>query len=221
MRECEIIFARTLSGQAQKMNQGKNSVKADIKLRQKISIWGACFIIHLLLPGNILADNFKLSDLTHKMAEVSSLRHKVIQRQAQASKLIKQLSQTMVELKEEIKEEKRRLRITSCQEAIRNPRVDYNIKLIQKILVYISRLHEKVQYLDIASEELAFLYQQAEDDLKILETLNDMKIEKLMGQINQTIHKYQSEANGLSIDVNGIALSQPEEIWNSIIMSSK
>ena len=203
------------------MNQGKNSVKADIKLRQKISIWGVCFIILLLLPGNILADNFKLSDLTNKMAEVSSLRDKVIQRQAQASKLIKQLSQTMVELKEEIKGEKRKLRIISCQEAIRNPRVDYNIKLIQKILVYTSRLHEKVQYLDIASEELAFLYQQAEDDLKILETLSDMKIEKLMGQINQTIHKYQSEAKGLSIDVNGIDLSPPEEIWNSIIMSAE
>ncbi len=199
------------------MNQRKNSVKADIKLRQKNRIWGLFFIILLLLPGNILANNFKLSDLTNKMAEISSLRDKVIQRQAQASKLIKQLSQTMVDLKEEIKGEKRKLRITSCQEAIRNPRVDYNIKLIQKILVYISRLNEKVQYLDIASEELAFLYQQAEDDLKILETLSDMKIEKLMGQINQTTHKYQSEANRLVIDSDGIVLSPPEEIWESIM----
>lgn len=199
------------------MNQRKNSVKTDIKLRQKNRIWGLFFIILLLLPGNILANNFKLSDLTNKMAEISSLRDKVIQRQAQASKLIKQLSQTMVDLKEEIKGEKRKLRITSCQEAIRNPRVDYNIKLIQKILVYISRLNEKIQYLDIASEELAFLYQQAEDDLKILETLSDMKIEKLMGQINQTTHKYQSEANRLVIDSDGIVLSPPEEIWESIM----
>lgn len=199
------------------MNQRKNSVKTDIKLRQKNRIWGLFFIILLLLPGNILANNFKLSDLTNKMAEISSLRDKVIQRQAQASKLIKQLSQTMVDLKEEIKGEKRKLRITSCQEVIRNPRVDYNIKLIQKILVYISRLNEKIQYLDIASEELAFLYQQAEDDLKILETLSDMKIEKLMGQINQTTHKYQSEANRLVIDSDGIVLSPPEEIWESIM----
>ncbi len=202
------------------MNQGENSVKSDIKLRQKNCIWGLFFIILLLFPGNVLADNFKLSDLTNKMVEISSLRDKVIQRQAQASKLIKQLSQTMVELKEEIKGEKRKMTITSCQEAIRNPRVDYNIKLIQKILVYISRLNEKVQYLDIASQELAFLYQQAEDDLKILETLSDIKIEKLMGHINQATHKYQSEAKGLSIDVNGIALSPPEEIWNSIISNA-
>ncbi len=199
------------------MNQGKNNVKTDIKLRQKNCIWGLFFIILLLLPGNILANNFKLSDLTNKMAEISSLRDKVIQRQAQASKLIKQLSQTMVELKEEIKGEKRKLRITSCQEAIRNPRIDYNIKLIQKILVYISRLNEKIQYLDIASQELAFLYQQAEDDLKILETLSDMKIEKLMGQIDQIFGKYQSEANRLVIDSDGIVLSPPEEIWESIM----
>ena len=127
----------------------------------------------------------------------------------------------MIELKEEIKGKKRKLRIASWQEAIHNPRVGYNIKLIQKILVYISRLNEKIQYLGIASEELAFLYQQAEDDLKVLETLSDMKIEKLMSQINQTTHKYQPDANALSIDVNGIVLSSPEEVWNSIILSAE
>jgi hypothetical protein len=199
------------------MNQGKNSVKADIKRRQKNCTWGVFLIILLLLSGNILANNFKLSDLTNKMAEISSLRDKVIQRQAQASKLIKQLSQTMVELKEEIKGEKRKLTTTSCQDAIRNPRVENNIKLIQKILVYTSKLNEKVQYLDIASEELAFLYQQAEDDLKILETLSDMKIEKLMGQIDKISDKYRSEANRLLIDSDGIVLTPPEEIWESTI----
>ena len=203
------------------MNHGKNHVKTDIPLRQKNFIWGLSFILLLLLPGNILADKFKLSDLTNKMVEISSLRDKVIQRQAQASKLIKQLHQTMIELKAEIKGENKKLRTTACQEAIRNPRVGYNIKLIQKILVYISGLSEKVQYLDIASEELAFLYQQAEDDLKVLETISDMKIERLMSQINQTTQKYQPEANGLSIDITGIVLPPPEEIWNRIIMSAE
>ena len=69
------------------------------------------------------------------------------------------LKQKIIELKKEIKKERRRSSITSFQEAIRNPRVGYNIKLIEKILVYTSGLHEKVQYLDIAGEELAFLYQ--------------------------------------------------------------
>ena len=203
------------------MKQGKNSVKVNIKIRQKNWVCGVFLIILLLLPGRLFPNNFKLSDLTHEMTVVSSLRDNVIQRQAQATKLIKQLRQTMIELKEEIRGENRKLRRTSCQEAIRNPRVGYNIKLIQKILVYISGLSEKVQYLDIASEELAFLYQQAEDDLKVLETLSDMKIERLMSQINQTTHKYQPETNRLSIDVNGIVLSPPEELWHSIIISGE
>ena len=203
------------------MNQRKNSIKLNIKIRHKSFICGVFLIILLLFPYNIFSSNFKLSDLTHEMTVISSLRDKVLQRQAQASKLIKQLRQTMIELKEEIRGNKRKLRGPSYREAIRDPRVGYNIKLIQKILVYISGLSEKVQYLDIASEELAFLFQQAEDDLKVLETLSDMKIEKLMSQINQTTQKYQSEAIGLSIDVNGIFLSPPEEIWNSIIMSAE
>jgi len=203
------------------MNQRKNSVKMNIQIKHKNFICGVFLIILLLCPGNIFSNNFKLSDLTHEMTVISSLRDKVIQRQAQASKLIKQLHQTMIELKAEIKGENKKLRTTACQEAIRNPRVGYNIKLIQKILMYISGLSEKLQYLDIASEELAFLYQQAEDDLKVLETISDMKIERLMSQINQTTQKYQPEANGLSIDITGIVLPPPEEIWNRIIMSAE
>lgn len=188
-------------------------MKANIKLSQRIHTWGLLLITLLLIPGTLLANNSKTSTLCSKMAEISSLCQKVMERKAQASKLCEQLKQRIKELEKEIKEEGKGTTINSFQEAIRNPRIDYNIKLIQKILSYISRLKEKIQFFNIASEELAFLYQQAEDDLRILETLNDMKIEKVIDQIDKTSGKYQSEASRLVIDSDGIVLNPPEEIW--------
>lgn len=192
-------------------------MKANIKLSQRIHTWGLLLITLLLIPGTLLANNSKTSTLCSKMAEISSLCQKVMERKAQASKLCEQLKQRIKELEKEIKEEGKGTTINSFQEAIRNPRIDYNIKLIQKILSYISRLKEKIQFFNIASEELAFLYQQAEDDLRILETLNDMKIEKVIDQIDKTSGKYQSEASRLVIDSDGIVLNPPEEIWERIM----
>ena len=192
-------------------------MKPNTKLSQRNHIWGLLLITLLLIPGTLLANNSKTSTLCSKMAEISLLRQKVIERKVQASKLCKQLKQRIKELEKEIKEEGKGTTITSFQEAVRNTRIDYNLKLIQKTLSYTSRLKEKIQFFNIASEELAFVYQLAEDDLRILETLDDMKIEKVIDQIGKTSGKYQSEASRLVIDSNGIVLTPPEEIWESIM----
>ena len=192
-------------------------MEGNIKLSQRIYTWGLLLITLILIPGTILASNSKTFALRSKMAEISSLRQKVMERKAQASKLCEQLEQRIKELEKEIKGETRGTTINSFHEASRNPRIDYNIKLIQKILSYISMLKEKTQFFNIASEELAYLYQLAEDDLRILETLNDMKIEEVIDQIDKTSVKYQLEASRLVIDSNGIVLNSPEEIWESIM----
>lgn len=192
-------------------------METNIKLKQQIRILVLFVMFLFLLKGNILASNSKSYDLRTKMDGISLLREKVMERQSQASKLCEQLKERVIELKKEIKGERRRLKITSFQDAMRSPRIGYNIKLIRKILAYISRLNDKIQYLNIANEELMFVCQQADDDLKILYTLNDMKIEELLGQMNQISHKYQSEANKLMIDSDNFALPPSEEIWNSIM----
>ncbi|UCF82722.1 MAG: hypothetical protein JSV50_16225 [Desulfobacteraceae bacterium] len=192
-------------------------MKAHIKLTQRIHTWGLLLMTLLLIPGTILATNSKTFTLRSKMAEISSLRQKVTERKVQAAKLCEQLKQRIRELEKEIRGEIRNSEISFFQEAILNPRIDHNIKLIQKTFSYVSRLKEKIQFLNIASEELAFFYQLAEDDLRILETLKDMKIEKLTDQIDQISAKYQSEASRLVIDSDGIVLNPPEDIWESIM----
>lgn len=191
-------------------------MKPNTKLSQRIYKEGLVLIILLLIPGTLLANNVKTSTLRSKMAEISLLRQKVIERNVQASELCEQLKQRIKELEKEIKGEGKGMTITSFQEAIRNPRIDYNIKLIQKILSYTSRLKEKIQFFTIASEELAFVHQLAEDDLRILATLDDMKIEKVIDEIDKITGKYESEAARLIIDSNGI-LNPPEEIWARIM----
>ena len=111
---------------------------------------------------------------------------------------------------------KNRLRINSYQAASRSPRIDFNLKLIQKILGYISGLDKKIEYLNIGSEELRFLYRQADDDLKIIETVHDIEIDNLVDQINQISKKYQGQDEKLLIDSGDFDLIPPERIWNDM-----
>jgi hypothetical protein len=191
-------------------------MKKRIKLRFRIDVCLYAFMIFLLLPANVPASTPKTIELRNKMSEILSLREKLTAKQAQAFQLCEKLKGTMRTLEEEIKAEKRSLKIESYHEAIRSPRIHSNIKLIQKLLAYISALDGKIQYLRIGTEELKFLYRQAEDDLRILETLNDMEIQKLMDQITQISEKYHSEVNKLLIDGNGIVLTPSEVIWRNI-----
>ena len=187
-----------------------------INFRQGIHVWVTVFMMLIWYPANILANDIKLSELRSKMAGILSLRETLIERQAQAFKLRSQLKEIMMELEEEIGTEKNRLRINSYQAASRSPRIDFNLKLIQKILGYISGLDKKIEYLNIGSEELRFLYQQADDDLKILETVHDIEIDNLVDQINQISKKYQGQDEKLLIDSGDFDLIPPERIWNDM-----
>ncbi|MBW1701179.1 MAG: hypothetical protein JRJ11_02910 [Deltaproteobacteria bacterium] len=194
-------------------------MKNNRKYKQRTYVLGLCLIIFLFFTGNTLATNSKSLKLQNKIGAISALREKLITRHATAIELIDKLEILMIELKREIKSKQKQLKITSYQEATRNPRIDYNIKLIQQVLVYISGLKKKIPYLKTGNDELEFLYQQADDNLKIFETLNDMKIEKLLDRINHVSNKYESEANHLLIDIDNIALTSPEKIWDKIMIS--
>jgi hypothetical protein len=151
------------------------------------------------------------------MVEISSLCSKLMERRTQAVGLYEKLKRHMETLEIEIENEKKRSQIISYQTAISNLRVDYDIRLIQKIRAYITGLKEKIQYLEVGSEELEFLYQQADDDLKICKTLNDMKIERLMAQVDKIFHKYECEAAKLVLDENAIVPVPAEQIWNEFM----
>ena len=53
-----------------------------------------------------------------------------------------------------------------------NPRLFYDLMLMGEIQAYIERYTQKIGYYRVACDRLAYLYQQADDDLKIVSTLS-------------------------------------------------
>lgn len=186
----------------------------------KKNVFYSCVIaamIILLVSGSIYGSSLKTSELNRKIAEISSLQHSISSKISQAKDMREQLKQQTEELTEEIKEEKERIQIASFQKAIQNPRINNDLKLIQKLLGYITRLNEKISYFMIGNETLNFYFQQVQDDLLMIKTLNDLEVDKLIAQINSVLDEYVLETNKPMFDVNDAPLHDTEKIWNEII----
>ena len=177
----------------------------------------AALMIYLLFCGPNYASEHKTTELNRKMAEISSLQQSLSQKILLVMQKQEQLKQKVAELKKEIKQEKEQLQIEAYLEAIRNPRIEFNLKLIQLLFGYITGLSERISYFQNGYQTLEFVRQQVQDDLLMIKTLNDMEIDKLIAQINSVLDEFIPELGKPLFDTNDIPSKKTEKIWNEII----
>jgi len=123
----------------------------------------------------------------------------------------------MKELIKEIIDQQEQLNIIGFKSAIREPRIKYNLSLIQQIIGLIAAFDKKIIYYKIGNDKLKYLHSQADDDLQIVTTLSDMRIEALTSQIEQVINTYLPEAHKVIIDPSMVQFQKIESIWTKIV----
>jgi len=181
----------------------------------------AALMIYLLLCRPNYASEQKTTELNRKMAEISSLQQGLSKKIALVMQKQEQLRQKVDELEKEIKLEKAQLQTESYLKAIRNPRIEFNLKLIQLLFGYITGLTDKISHFQNGYETLDFFQQQAQDDLLMIKTLNDMEIDELIVQINSVLEEFIPELDKPVFDTNDIPSKDTEKIWNEIIQPQK
>jgi chromosome segregation ATPase len=177
----------------------------------------AALMMHLLLCGPNYASEHKTTELNRKMAEISSLQQSLSQKISLVMQKQEQLEQKVDELEKEIQHEKEQMQIESYLKAIGNPRIEFNLKLIQLLFGYITGLTEKISYFQNGYQTLDFFRQQAQDDLLMIQTLNDMEIDNLFAQINSVLDEFIPELSRPVFDINEIPMKATEKIWNDIV----
>jgi len=181
----------------------------------------AIALIIFLLSGSVYASGFKTTELNRKMAEISSLQDGLSGKIALAMDKRNLLEQKTEALQEEIRQQKEQLQIDSYQKGILTPRIDYNLKLIQLLLGYVTRLNEKILHFQNGNETLSYYLKQAQDDLLMIKTLNDLEVDKLIAQINMALDEYTPQTTKPLFDVDGVSLKDTEQIWNEIFISNE
>jgi hypothetical protein len=180
----------------------------------------ATIIISIVGFGSVYATGNKSTELKLKMNEISSLQESLTEKITLAMEKKDQLEQKAQEFEKEVRDQKDQFNIQTYKNAILNPRINYNLKLIQLLLGYIARLDHKIVYFKNGHGMLNFFYQQAQDDLLMIKTLNDLEIEKLIAQINEILEEYTAGTSKPMFDANDLPLKDTKLLWKEIIKTN-
>jgi hypothetical protein len=167
------------------------------------------------LPSTVTADNND-EKLRQTLADISLLNSQLAQRRADAEGIREALSARLEEIKKEAWREVREKGIKTDADALKNPRLSYDMMLMAEIQAYIHRYTQKIGYYRVACDRLSYLYQQADDDLKIVNTLSGMKIDALISQAEKILDGYLPDAQTLVIQPDTLTIEAPEKIWKTL-----
>jgi chromosome segregation ATPase len=154
--------------------------------------------------------------LRKTMADISLLNNQLAQRRADAARLREELAKRMEEIKAEIREKATESKIKDEKEALKTPRILFDLQLIAEIQAYMKRYAREMNYYQVACDRLGYLYQQADDDLKIVNTLSGMKIGALVSQTEKIVNAYLPDAQTIVIQPDSMVIASPESVWKSL-----
>lgn len=169
----------------------------------------------VLWPSTVTA-TVKGEQLRHSMADIALLNGQLAQRKTDAASIRDALTVRLNAIKAETNELLRETGIKSQSEALKNPRLFYDLMLIAEVQAYIDRYVQKIDYYRVACDRLNYLYQQADDDLKIVNTLSGMKIDALVSQVEKILDTYLPDAQTLVIQPGKMTIDPPERTWNGL-----
>jgi hypothetical protein len=165
------------------------------------------------------AANEKSGQLRRAMADLSLLNNQLQERKAEAEKIRGALYSQLKLIQTEARNEIRKANIEDKNEALQKPRIFYDLMLIAEIQAYLERYKKKIGFYRVACDRLSYLYQRADDDLKIVNTLSGMKVEALVSQANLLNEAYLSEAQTILIRPELIAPQPPADVWEKLMNS--
>jgi hypothetical protein len=174
-----------------------------------------CIVVFCVLTAVTATANAndKGQQLRRTMADIALLNSQMAQRKADATEIREALSARLGEIEQETLEVRREKKIKSRTEALDEPRLYHNLLLMAEIETYADRYIEKINYYRVACDRLTYLYQQADDDLKIVSTLSDLKIDALVSQAQKIVDGYLPDAQTIVIQSASLKPASPERIW--------
>ena len=171
-------------------------------------------------PVATAAANPKSVELEQKVADIDLLIQQLKDRMVQAQSIRDALAAQQKSLISEITLLTKSLKIEDYRQAGEHLRLRYNLELLTTVFAYLDALDSKLLLFQTGRERLSYLHRIAEDDLKMIATLNDLKIDALTTQISLVINLYLPEAHTIRIDASQLPLPSLRQVWNRVVKSS-
>jgi hypothetical protein len=177
-----------------------------------------CFMT--LWPFNASA-NSKSDELRRKTADIALLQQQLQDRIHQAEQVYAALLAQQHELMGEIHLLRKQHQIQMLTKAEQIPRMRYNIELLRSLIAYSDLFDSRIRYFQMGRDKMSYLLRLIEDDIKMIDTLSDLKIDALTTQISMVINRYLPDAHIIQIDPNKVELLSAQAVWETILKAKE
>ena len=168
-----------------------------------------------LLPAKVAAQS-KAGELQARIADLTLLERQLTDRQQEIDALREELGRRRTGLVTEIVQLQKSLAIDSFDKAVQQPRISHNLEILRLIAGFNRALETKWGFYQNGCNRLNFLLQSAQDDLRMVTTLNNLKVDALTTQISLVINGYLPEAHTMQIDPSTLNLPVTRAVWDDI-----
>ena len=151
------------------------------------------------------------------MNQIIGLQKKITEKVALAETILRQLNEQLNGLAVEIQDERLRAGVLSYREAVHLQCLDNRLKLAQQLISYITQLKNKIAVFRDGSRQLTFLYQEATDDLKIIQTLSHLKLDDFFTRTDWVIGYMEGELNQHLMKSAGIRYDHSPAVWEAVL----
>jgi hypothetical protein len=174
------------------------------------------FFIGVLATG-LAADDGKSQALNQVLKEIQATEQLIRRKAELAENMRLGLLQQVDDLKAEINQERRHAPVTAFPQALQIARIDYDLRLIQRLCGYIELLKDRIGYFHSTVHTLDFYRRQIHDDMLFLRTLNGVDTDNLMRQLGDDLNSFNSQTEKPLIATSNSGLRLLDTIWNDIL----
>jgi hypothetical protein len=178
-----------------------------------LCLTGVLVLLLTAMAWSPAAANVKKAELEQKIADIALLQNQLRDRMQQSQAILDALNEQQNLLTGEIQVLVRSLNIKTLAQARDHLRLRNNLELLRMIHAYMDELDAKLNFYQSGRERLGYLRKLAEDDIRMIATLSDLKIDALTTQISLMITRYLSEAHVIQIDPQDVPLTSLEQAW--------
>lgn len=157
------------------------------------------------------------AQLEEKMNQIIELQKKLLEKVSLAENIFKQLEEQLSGLAVEIQDERLRAGVLTYDDAVHHQNLDNRLRLAQQLMSYIKQLKAKIDMFRDGSRQLGFLYQEATDDLKIIQTLSHLKLDDFMVRSNRVITYLKAKMEQKLVRADRIRYEHTNSTWEAII----
>jgi hypothetical protein len=152
-----------------------------------------------------------------KIREAGLLRGELQSKKEEIYQLKQYYRNGISDLTAQINRELQESNITTYTEALKNRRIELNLRTIQRRRFYIQRLQEPIRWIKQGREELLYLIRKAEFDLNLIDIASGIDMARHMRHIDAAIQKYRPSADKLAVLREHANPTPLETIWDQQI----